>query len=63
MLRTKRDFESFYREFVLPRVREAYESDGRVDAIARREEWHNTVDAMVEDRSLPPSAHNWECPW
>lgn len=63
MMKTKKEFEKFFKSEILPAVRETYEQDRRIDYPARREEWNNTIDFMVKDRQLPQRAVNWSCPW
>lgn len=63
MIRTKREFERFFREEILPSIRDQYEQDGRIDYPARREAWNNTTDAMAQDRAIPPHGREWVCPW
>ena len=60
---TRKEYERDFRANVLPYVRAAYEPDGRVDAIARREEWITHIDGLVKDGELPARAINWTCPW
>ena len=59
---TKKRFEDFFREEVLPSVIERYEQDGIPDKPARRETWNDTVDAYIRDRALPEAAGNWSHP-
>lgn len=63
MIRTKKQFERFFRAEVLPTVRDQFEQDGRIDYPARREYWNNELDAMAEDRQIPRHGVNWVCPW
>ena len=62
MIRTKREFEKYFRAEILPAIRAEYEQDGRIDYPARRETWNNLVDAMAQDREIPRHA-DWICPW
>jgi len=64
MIRTKKEFEKFFRQEVLPFIR-AEENKYRpgVDRPMRREEWNNTIDAMVQDGELPERACDWVSPW
>jgi len=59
---SKKDFESYFREEVLPYIAQQYEQDGVPDKPARREAWNDTVDAFIQDRQLPKSAENWAHP-
>lgn len=61
--RTKRDFEQYFREEVLPTTRAMFEQDRRVDVTARREAWNDTIDLLLKDGALPPRAEQWICPW
>ncbi len=61
---TKKQVLADFRECNLPAIRKAYEQDGRVDAIARREEWNNHVDALAKDRVITRwQADNWSNPF
>jgi hypothetical protein len=59
----KSEFLSFFWRNIVPDIREKYEKDGVVDRVARRECWHNLVDAMVKDGSLHERARDWTVPW
>jgi len=59
---TKAQFESFFREEILPLVAEQYEQDGIPDRPARREAWNDTVDAYIRYGDLPERAGDWDHP-
>ena len=59
---TKKQFESVFRDEVLPYVVKRYEQRGVPDKPARREAWNNAVDAYIRDRMLPEAAGNWGHP-
>lgn len=61
---TKADVLRDFRENILPLIRAKYETDGRVDGPARREEWNNYVDALAQDRVITRwQADNWTNPF
>lgn len=61
---TKKQVLADFRENVLPAIRSMYEQDGRVDAIARREEWNNYVDMLARDGVITQKqADNWDNPY
>ena len=64
--RTKPQFEALFRSEIMPGVWrwEAKSQDGWrwADGPMRREEWNNTVDALVQSRELPERARNWTHP-
>ena len=62
-MKTKREFESYFRRELMPVVRALYEEDGIPDIPARREEWLNVIDAEVQNGQLPERARDWLCPW
>ena len=50
-------------EYVLPYVREAYESDGVPDWPARREAWNNWTDSLCKDYEISDWQYmNWSQP-
>lgn len=59
---TKRQFEDYFKEEVIPIIQEKYEQDGTPDRPARREAWNDTVDYFIQDGELPESAYNWSHP-
>lgn len=59
---TEAQFNEYFKEEILPMVAEKYERDGMVDRIARAEAYNDTIDAMIKDDQLPPSAADWEIP-
>lgn len=59
---TKREFELYFQEHVLPSVISRYEQDGIPDRPARREAWNNSLDAMIQDGQLSRRAENWGHP-
>lgn len=64
----RRDFIAWFRENVLPYVREQEQqypdSRGRtLDVPMRREEWNNTIDHLVREGELPRRAEDWSAPW
>jgi len=61
--RNKKEFESYFRQEILPIIRRAYEQDGRVDYPASREVWNNEIDALVKEGMLPKRAEEWVPPW
>lgn len=63
MIRTKKQFESFFRAEILPEIRAEYEQDGYMDIPARREAWNDLADAMAADRAIPKHGAEWVCPW
>lgn len=63
-MKTKKEFEKWFRAEVMPYVRaKEAEYNHRLDLPLRREEWNNTIDAMVKGRELPKRAYDWFCPW
>ena len=46
MKMTKKQAMQDFRQMVLPYVREQFETDGKVDIIARREAWNNYTDGL-----------------
>jgi hypothetical protein len=61
---TKADVLRDFRENILPLIRKRYESDGRVDKPARREEWNNYVDALQKDGMITRhQADTWDNPF
>ena len=63
--RTKKEFERIFRHEYMPAIRREESSymGGGVDIPLRREEWNNTIDALVQDQLLPVKALDWVCPW
>ena len=55
---TKAQAVAEFKEYVMPAVRKAYEQDGRMDRVARREEWNNFTDGLCKDRSI--TMHQYE---
>jgi hypothetical protein len=49
---TKRQALAEFREVALPEVKRRYETDGRVDRVARAEAWNNYTDALCKDRRI-----------
>lgn len=46
---TRREAQAEFKAEILPYIRAMYETDGRVDGPARREEWCNYTDRLRED--------------
>lgn len=60
---TKKEVVAFWRESVLPYVREQYEADGVPDYPARREAWNDMVDGMARDGAVTErQASTWTHP-
>jgi hypothetical protein len=49
---TKGEALAEFREIVLPEVKRRFETDGRVDCVARAEAWNNYADALCEGRRI-----------
>lgn len=62
-MKTKKEFENYFKNLVLPNIRSEYEWGRRIDYPARREAWNNTIDMLVRDEELPEKARDWSCPW
>lgn len=61
---TKKQALQQFREHVLPSIRAAYEQDGKVDAVARREAWNNYTDALCKDRQITAKQYeSWDNPF
>ena len=60
---TKRQAVAQFKEYVMPGIREAYEQDGRMDRVARREAWNNYTDMLCKDREISPRQYDtWTHP-
>jgi len=62
----KKDFEKFFRQEVLPAIREKEKEinkRGHMDVYSRREAWNNLVDSMERAGELPHHAIEWDPPW
>lgn len=64
MIKTRKEFISYFRENYMPTVRkiEAVQGGG-VDNPLRAEMWNNEIDALIKDRRLPRCAANWDNPF
>jgi len=61
---TKREVIDLFRTTVLPGIRLKYEQDGKIDKVARREEWNNFTNMLNEDGLLSDYAYdNWAYPY
>jgi len=61
---TKKQALMDFREHILPHIREAYESDRRVDVIARREAWNDYTDSLRADGMITPHQYDtWTNPF
>jgi len=64
--KTKKEFESYFRQEVLPELQKMEkECFGKtsIDYPLRREEWNNLIDRLVDEKQLPKKALDWSCPW
>jgi hypothetical protein len=59
---TKSEVVEYFKENILPYVREKYESDRIIDTPARREAWNDMVDFLIKDGSVSKSAEDWGLP-
>jgi hypothetical protein len=63
-MKTKKEFEKFFRREVLPYIKEQEQKYGPgIDRPWRRKEWVNTIDVLIRDGELPEHASEWSCPW
>jgi len=63
-MRTKKEFEKYFKQEVLPAIRKEEQKYGPgIDRPMRREEWNNIIDMMIKDGELPARAGDWCCPW
>jgi len=61
---TKKEALRDFRENILPHLREVYESDGRVDVIARRLAWNDYTDSLHADGLITlHQCETWTNPW
>lgn len=59
----KEEAVRYFKLYVLPCVKDAYEQDGRRDAVARREAWNNFTDALCKDGTITPYQYDtWAQP-
>lgn len=63
LAKNKKQFQEYFKANVLPHIKGVYEQSGHMDRPARREEWNNMIDAMVDAGELPKRALDWSCPW
>ena len=60
---TKKEVVTAFREYVLPGVRQLYEQDGKVDAIARRTAFGDYTDSLAKDGQISwHQYNNWTNP-
>ena len=63
-MKTKKEFEKYFRQETLPAIRREEQNYGPgIDYPMRREEWNNIIDMMVTNKELPKRALDWSCPW
>ena len=63
-MKTKKEFEKYFRQEVLPAIRKEEQKYGPgIDYPMRREEWNKIIGMMIEDGALPTRAEDWSCPW
>lgn len=61
---TKKQALAMFRLEILPHVRETYEQDGKVDAVARREAWNNWTDSLCKGRQITSRQYDtWDNPF
>lgn len=59
---TKKQFETLFKDVVIPHIADQYERDGVIDRPARRTAWNETVDAYIKDGKLSERAGDWAKP-
>lgn len=60
---TKKEAVAEFKAGVIPYIREAYEQDGRMDRVARREAWNNFTDVLCKDGNITAHQYDtWEHP-
>jgi hypothetical protein len=61
---TKKQVMELFRREVLPAVRRKFETDGKVDRLARSEEWNNYTDYLRKSDKISEKAYDtWDCPF
>ena len=52
MIRNRRQLTDYFRNHVLPHVRQQFEQNGRIDVCARREAWNDMIDMLERDGQI-----------
>ena len=61
---TKEEALQYFREYILPVIKETYEQNGKPDIVARREAWNNFTDALCKDGEITPRQYEtWTGPF
>lgn len=64
MKMTKKQAVEFFREEILPVIKENYEQDGITDKPARREAWNNFTDSLCKDGQITLKQYEtWDNPF
>lgn len=64
MKMTKKQAVEFFREEILPVIKENYEQDGIADKPARREAWNNFTDSLCKDGQITLKQYKtWDNPF